>query len=81
MSRTRFRIVFIVLVLILLLVSVLFGILTYWLDADVPPAATSKGENEQPLGHHTSRATRTAQLGWDLHQSDPSTAVQRMGQR
>jgi flagellar basal body-associated protein FliL len=34
MSRTRFRIVFILLVLILLAASAVFGVLTYWLGAD-----------------------------------------------
>jgi hypothetical protein len=37
MLRTRFRIVFILLVLILLIVSALFGVLTYWLEAESLP--------------------------------------------
>jgi len=38
MSRIRFRIVFILLVLILLIVSTLFGVLTYWLEAESLPS-------------------------------------------
>lgn len=34
MLRTRFRILFLLLVLILLLASFVFGVLTYWLDAE-----------------------------------------------
>jgi hypothetical protein len=37
MWRTRYRIVFIFLVLILLTVSTLFGVLTYWLEAESLP--------------------------------------------
>jgi uncharacterized SAM-binding protein YcdF (DUF218 family) len=38
MLHMRLRIVFVLLVLILLVVSILFGVLTYWLDAEEPPA-------------------------------------------
>jgi hypothetical protein len=47
MSRTRFRIVFILLVLILLIVSTLFGVLTYWLEAEsLPGHSPSPGSKE-----------------------------------
>jgi hypothetical protein len=36
MSRLRYRILFLLLVLILLLASLIFGVLTYWLDAEGP---------------------------------------------
>jgi hypothetical protein len=34
MSHTRVRVLFILLVLILLVASLIFGLLTYWLDAE-----------------------------------------------
>jgi len=46
MSRFRFRILFLLLVLILLLASLVFGFLTYWLDAERPrsgPAGSGQG--------------------------------------
>lgn len=46
MSRFRFRILFLLLVLILLLASFVFGVLTYWLDAESPsaePAGSGQG--------------------------------------
>jgi hypothetical protein len=65
MSRTRYRIVFILLVLILLIVSTLFGVLTYWLEAgSLPrhsptPSSTEEGDGlssglyrERPLDLH-----------------------------
>jgi hypothetical protein len=53
MSRTRFRVVFLLLVLILLAASILSGLLTYGLGMDEPPASTpgggGKAPNELPL--------------------------------
>jgi hypothetical protein len=46
MWRTRFRIVFILLVLILLLASALFGVLTYWLGGRLPPVPGSRRGGE-----------------------------------
>lgn len=47
MGHFRFRVVFILLVLILLVVSLVFGLLTYWLGAEGPPApAPSQGNAE-----------------------------------
>lgn len=43
MSRLRFRILFLLLVLILLLASLVFGILTYWLDAESPSSEPTEG--------------------------------------
>jgi hypothetical protein len=51
MSRTRFGIVFVLLVLILLIVSTIFGVLTYWLEAEsLPrhfptPGSTEEGDD------------------------------------
>ncbi len=54
MSRARFGIVFILLILILLVVSTLFGVLTYWLDAEVlstpAPGQGSMAPIEECLG-------------------------------
>ena len=51
MSRTRFRIVFILLVLILLIVSTLFGVLTYWLEAEsLPGHSPTPGSTEEADG-------------------------------
>jgi hypothetical protein len=51
MLRTRFRIVFILLVLILLIVSTLFGVLTYWLEAEsLPRHAPTPGSTEEGNG-------------------------------
>jgi hypothetical protein len=48
MLRTRFRIVFILLVLILLIVSALFGVLTYWLEAEsLPSHSPTPGSTEE----------------------------------
>ena len=51
MSRTRYRIVFILLVLILLIVSTLFGVLTYWLEAEgLPRHSPTPGSTEEEEG-------------------------------
>jgi hypothetical protein len=51
MLRTRFRIVFILLVLILLIVSALFGVLTYWLEAEsLPGHSPTPGSTEEGDG-------------------------------
>ncbi len=39
MSRNRFRVLLLLLVLILLLSSFVFGILTYWLEAENSPSS------------------------------------------
>ena len=45
MTRTRLRVVFILLVLILVVASILSGLLTYWAGAsDVPTSTPSNGE-------------------------------------
>jgi hypothetical protein len=47
----RFRIVFILLVLILLIVSTLFGVLTYWLEAEnLPRHSPTPGSTEEGDG-------------------------------
>jgi hypothetical protein len=51
MSRSRFRIVFVLLVLILLVASVLFALLTYWLDAG---GAAEPGTGQGDMGSSTS---------------------------
>jgi len=57
MSRSRYRIVFILLVLILLIVSTLFGVLTYWLEAEsLPrhsptPSSTEEGDGLSSGSH------------------------------
>jgi hypothetical protein len=52
MSRFRFRIVFILLLIILLVVSALFGVLTYWLDPDLPPTSTPGQGRLQPTEYY-----------------------------
>lgn len=39
MSRNRFRVLLLLLVLILLLSSFVFGVLTYWLEAENSPSS------------------------------------------
>jgi hypothetical protein len=41
MSRTRFKVVLILLVLILLVASILFGVFTYWLEGELLPVSGS----------------------------------------
>ena len=60
MSRTRFRLVLILLILIMLLTSLLFGVLTYWLEAQTVPAAVPGQE-----GLHPARGTRQARASQD----------------
>jgi hypothetical protein len=72
MSRIRFRILFILLVLILLVVSTLFGLLTYWLDAQVLPAATPGRGSMQPPEYHIISANRPEQFRWGLLRSAPA---------
>ena len=48
MWRTRFRTVFILLLLILLIASAVFGVLTYWLGAKLPPVSGSGQGSEMP---------------------------------
>jgi hypothetical protein len=57
MSRTRYGIVFILLVLILLIVSTLFGVLTYWLEAESlpghsPTPGSKEGGDSLSIGSH-----------------------------
>jgi len=50
MSRTKLRIVLILLALILVMATVLSGLLTYWVGAATPPASGSRdGEAGQML--------------------------------
>jgi hypothetical protein len=71
MSRNRFGIVFILLVLILLVVSTLFGVLTYWLDAEAvsPPSPGQGGmlpvEHTQGSGREP-RCLATTSIGQPL---------------
>jgi hypothetical protein len=43
MSRTRFKVVLILLVLILLVASILFGVFTYWLEGELLPGSDAAG--------------------------------------
>ena len=50
MSRTKLRVVLILVVLILVIAAILSGILTYWVGAEGPPALTPQdGEAGQAL--------------------------------
>jgi hypothetical protein len=48
MLRIRFRVVFILLILILLAASILFGLLTYGLDTEMPPDPAPDDGGEAP---------------------------------
>ena len=55
MPRLRFRVVLVLLVVILLVVSMLFGLLTYWIDAEILPqyspeshGVDTSGESQRP---------------------------------
>lgn len=48
MSRSRFRVVLILLVLILVVASILFGVLTYGLAGEEPPASDSGRSGRTP---------------------------------
>ena len=57
MSRTRSRVLLILLVLILVLASALFGVLTYWLDTEVPPKSTPDPGTKLPAGERLGGST------------------------
>jgi hypothetical protein len=61
-SRTRFGVIFILLVVILLVVSALFGLLTYWLDAKTQPASTPDRGSMAPMERHPIKVSTTGQL-------------------
>jgi hypothetical protein len=66
MLRIRYRTLFVVLILILLIVSLIFGLLTYWLE---PELSTDPGPglgSMTPWGLGASHAGRTALCRLDL---------------
>jgi hypothetical protein len=71
-SRIRFGIIFLLLVLILLVVSALFGLLTYWLDAGVLPASTPVRGSMGPVEHHHREVNAIGRYARDCLQHTPS---------
>jgi len=66
MSHTRYKVVFILLVLILLVASTLFGLLTYWVNAEVLPASAPGQGGMVPAEQCPSSFDRAGQSGRDI---------------
>ena len=84
MSRSRFRVVFILLVLILLVASILFGLLTYWLSAETLPDSAPGQGWIVPAEHRQSGAARAGQsrreiLSKPLRRRDGGAFCQEVG--
>jgi hypothetical protein len=78
MPRLRFRIVLILLVLILVIVSMLFGVLTYWLDAEVLPTISAGPEGRNPQEAVWAERTRSgavALAAWGTLHCPGSSAI------
>jgi hypothetical protein len=60
MSRTRSRVIFLLLVLILLTVSTLLGLLTLWLGQQAPPQDRGAGADLWPAGDLAASASPVA---------------------